>query len=262
METGLRGQVALVTAASRGLGLASARALAQEGADVVICARSADIVATAAQIARETGVRTLGVQADVTVQADIDRLIAATVAEFGRIDILILNAGGPPSGSFLDLTPDDWEAATRLTLMSAVRLCYGVIPLMLTQQGGSIVAIESVSVKHPIDNLILSNAIRLAVIGLLKSLANEFGGRGIRVNSVNPTFTLTDRTGQLLAARAARDGNSVEEQSADIVRTIPLGRMGTPEEFGRVVAWIASPAAAFIHGHALMFDGGATRTPL
>lgn len=262
MDLQLAGKVALVMAASKGLGRASAESLAREGANVSICARSELIYEVAEAIAVEHGVEAIASQVDVTKQADIERVVQETLAEFGRIDILIINAGGPPPGMFFDLTADDWEAAVQLTLMSAVHLCYAVIPHMLEQGSGSIVAIESVSVKQPVANLILSNSIRMAVIGMLKSLANEFGSRGIRINSVNPTYTWTGRIQQLLEDRAARSGKTVAELKAGMGASLPIGRIGTVEEFGNTVAWIASPAASFIHGHALMFDGGATQTPL
>lgn len=262
MDLALKDKAALVMAASKGLGRASAAALAREGARVAIASRSALIEATAADIRAATGGEVLPLRADVTRAEDIDAMVAATLAAFGRIDILIINAGGPPPGNFLDFQPADWEAALQLTLMSAVHVCYAVLPHMLAQKSGSIVAIESISVKQPIDNLILSNSIRMAVIGLLKSLANEFGAQGVRVNSINPTYTRTDRVDQLLRARAEKEGITMEEVAASLGRNMPLGRVGTPEEFGKAVAWLASPAASYIHGHALMFDGGATRSPL
>lgn len=257
MDLKLDGKVALVTAASKGLGQASAVALAREGAHLAISARSDAIEDTAAQI-RDIGGEVLTIKADITQQADIDNMIKHTLDKYGRIDILVINAGGPPPGNFLDLTVDDWEAGVQLTLMSAVRMCYKVIPHMLENDGGSIVAIESLSIKQPINNLILSNSIRLAVIGLLKSLSLEFGKKGIRINSVNPTFTHTGRVDQIFNAREAATGEKVTDQLAAINASIPLGRIGTPEEFGRTVAWIASPAASFIHGTNLMFDGGQT----
>lgn len=257
MDLQLKGKVALVTAASKGLGQASAVALAREGAKLAISARSEAIEDTAAQI-REVGSEVLTIKADITKQADTDNMIKHTLDTYGRIDILVINAGGPPPGNFLDLTVDDWEAGVQLTLMSAVRMCYNVIPHMLENGSGSIVAIESLSIKQPINNLILSNSIRLAVIGLLKSLSLEFGKKGIRINSVNPTFTHTGRVDQVFKAREEATGESVTEQLAAINASIPLGRIGTPEEFGRTVAWIASPAASFIHGTNLMFDGGQT----
>ncbi|MDX1616547.1 MAG: SDR family oxidoreductase [Candidatus Promineifilaceae bacterium] len=259
MDLQLTDQVAVVTAASKGLGRAAARQLAREGARLVMSARSQVLEQAAAEIRAETGATIRTIRADVTVPDDIEELIEKTVAEFGRLDILVINAGGPPSGGFLDLTVVDWEAAIQLTLMSAVRLCYEAVPHMLQQGGGSIVAIESISIRQPIDNLILSNSIRLAVVGMLKSLANELGPQGIRVNTINPTFTWTGRVEQLLADRAASKGTTVEEEKDKTVAGIPLGRVGDVEGFGRAVAWLASPAAGFIHGHNLMFDGGATR---
>jgi 3-oxoacyl-[acyl-carrier protein] reductase len=262
MDLQLAGKVAMVAASSKGLGKASAKEFAREGARVVMFARSDVLESAAAEIRQETGAEVLTVRGDVTVQEDIDRLVQTTLEHFGQIDILILNAGGPRPGNFLDLTPRDWEAAIQLTFMSAVRLCYAVIPHMLEQGSGSIVAIESITVKQPVDNLILSNGIRMAVIGMLKSMANELGPKGIRINSVNPTFTWTERVDQLLTNRADLAGTTVEEEAGKIASTIPLGRMGKVGEFGRTVAWIASPAASFIHGHALLFDGGATKSPL
>ena len=262
MDLQLTNKVALVAAASKGLGKASAKAIAREGARVVICSRSDLVESTAAEISRETGAEVVAVRADVTMQEDIDRFVQTALDSFGQIDVLVINAGGPPPGNFLDLTPMEWEAAVNLTLMSAVRLSYAVVPHMLARGSGSIVAIESIAVKQPIDNLILSNAVRMAVIGMLKSMANELGPKGIRINSINPTFTWTERVEQLLSNRAAMSGITVEEEAAKVAATIPLNRMGDVEEFGRTVAWLASPAASFIHGHALMFDGGSTKFPL
>ena len=262
MDLQLKDKVALVTAASKGLGKAAALEFAREGAKVVICARSDALEDTAEEILQETGGDVLAVHADVTKQADIDHLVTATLEKYGRIDILILNAGGPPPGSFLSLTPDDWESAFELTVMSAVRLCYAVVPHMVARGSGSIVTTQSYSVKQPIDNLILSNSLRMAVIGMIKSLANELGSKGIRVNSINPSWTWTDRVEQLMTDRATRSGKSVQEESANVASVIPLERMGTTEEFGQAIVWLASPAASFIHGHALMFDGGATKASL
>ena len=262
MDLQLKDKVALVAAASKGLGKASAMALAGEGAKVVICSRGPLIEETAAEIRAETGAQVIAVQADVRQAADVERFVQAAISNFGRVDILVTNASGPPLGKFLDFTAADWQAAVDLSLMSVVHLCYAVVPHMLERGGGSIVALESITVKQPLDNLILSNAIRMAVIGMLKSMANELGGRGIRINSINPTFTHTERVEQILANRAKANNSTVEEEAAKIGANIPLGRMGDVAEFGRTVAWLASPAASFIHGHALMFDGGETKTPL
>lgn len=262
MDLGLKEKVAIVTAASKGLGKAAARAFALEGARLVMSARSEALDQAVQEIYQETGAQVLAVRGDVARQDDIDDLVAATLEAYGAIDILFINAGGPPPGTFLSLTPEDWEAACNLTLMSAVRLCYAVLPHMLARGEGSIVTTQSVSVKQPIDNLILSNSLRMAVIGLMKTLANELGPQGIRVNSINPAWTWTERVEQLITDRSNRSGASIEDESAKITAAIPLKRMGTVDEFGKAVAWLASPAASFIHGHALMFDGGMAKAAL
>jgi 3-oxoacyl-[acyl-carrier protein] reductase len=262
MDLELKDKVALVTAASKGLGKAAAREFARQGAKVSICARSDLLDATAAEITEETGAEVLAVKADVTDQSEIDNLVKATLDRFGQIDILIVNAGGPPAGTFLDFSPADWEKAIDLTVMSAVRLCYAVVPHMLERGSGSIVTTQSVTVKQPLDNMILSNSLRLAVIGMMKSMANELGSKGIRVNSINPAWTWTERVESLIDGLASRNGTEVDEQISKIASSIPLGRIGTVDEYGKAIVWLASPAAAFIHGHALMFDGGATKTPL
>jgi 3-oxoacyl-[acyl-carrier protein] reductase len=262
MDLRLDGKKALVTASSRGLGKAAAAALAAEGADVSLCSRTPQIHETAKEIERQTGVKAISFEADLTDPADINRYVSQSTEEYGAIDILIINAGGPQPGGFLDLTPADWHAAIDLTLMSAVNLCYAVVPAMLETGAGSIVTTQSYSVKHPIDNLILSNALRMAVIGMMKSMANELGPKGIRINSINPAWTWTERVEQLMKDRAERNQTSLDEEAGRVTEAVPLGRMGTVEEYGRAIAWLASPAASFIHGHALMFDGGATRFPL
>jgi 3-oxoacyl-[acyl-carrier protein] reductase len=262
MDLGLKDKVVLVTAASKGLGKAAARQFALEGARVGMCARSAVIEQAAQEIRAASGAEVLPVRADVTQQADIDSLVKQTLQRFGQIDVLIINAGGPPPGTFMSLKPQDWEAACNLTLMSAVRLCYSVVPHMLERGGGSIVTTQSYSVKQPIDNLILSNSLRMAVIGLMKSIANELGPKGIRVNSINPAWTWTERVEQLMSDRAERNRTSLEAESNKVTSDVPLGRMGTVEEFGKAIAWLASPAASFIHGHALMFDGGTVKASL
>ncbi len=262
MDLELNGKIALVVAASRGLGKAAALALADEGANVAICSRSEEIEKAADEIRDRAGVEVLALRADVTLPDDIDRVVSKTLERFKHIDILILNSGGPPPGNFLNLNPDDWKLAIDLTIMSTINFCYAVVPHMIERGMGSIVANQSYSVKQPIDNLILSNSIRMAVIGLVKSLANELGPKGIRVNSINPAWTWTGRVEQLMHDRAKRNGTTLEEEAARVTEAVPLGRMGSVEEYGKTVAWLASPAASFINGHALMFDGGATKTAL
>lgn len=260
MDLGLHDKIALVTAASKGLGKAVALRLAQEGAHVAICARNEEkLYKTAAEIKTATGVEVLPVPADVSDPAAADALVKATVERLGRIDVLITNAGGPPPGQFLDLTPADWETATRVTLMSAVRLCYAVVPLMKEQGEGSILAMTSVSVKQPLPNLILSNSLRLGVIGLVKTLADELAPSGIRVNGICPGWTRTARVDQLLRDRAGRNSTTPEEEAAKTEAAIPLGRMGTPEEFAAAAAFLVSPAASYVTGVSLLVDGGMYR---
>jgi 3-oxoacyl-[acyl-carrier protein] reductase len=257
MDLGLEGKVALVTAASRGLGAATALAFGREAAKVALCARNrGPLIDTCHRIADETGAEVLAVTADVSKAADVKDLVATTMDRFGRLDILVTNAGGPPAGNFLDLDEADWKGAVELTLMSAVRLCYAAVPAMREGGGGSILTIASMSVKQPVDNLILSNSLRLGVIGLVKSLSNELAPDGIRVNAICPGWTLTERVDELLSARAAKSGLSIEEEAAKITASIPLGRMADPEEFARAAVFLASPAATYITGVSLLVDGG------
>jgi len=260
MDLGLDDKIALVTAASRGLGKAVALRLAQEGAHVALCARGEEhLTRAAAEIEAQTGRPALIFPADVSDPAAAEPLVEAIVERFGRVDILVTNAGGPPPGRFLDFTPEDWEAAVRLTLMSAVRLCYAAVPVMKEQGAGSILAMTSITVKQPLPNLILSNSLRLGVAGLIKTLADELAPCGIRVNSICPGWTRTARVEQLLRDRAERNGTMPEEEDTKIGAAIPLGRMGTPEEFAAAAAFLVSPAASYITGVSLLVDGGMYR---
>jgi 3-oxoacyl-[acyl-carrier protein] reductase len=192
----------------------------------------------------------------------VQRLVQTTVDRFGRLDILITNAGGPPPAPFLDLSPKDFEDAFELNMMSVVHLCYQAVPHMLEAGSGSIVTMTSLSVKQPLDNLVLSNSIRLAVIGLTKSLANELGPKGIRVNSVLPGWTRTARVTELLNRRAEISGTTPAVEAERIAGAFPLGRMAEPEEFANVAVFLASPAAGYVHGVALQVDGGAYKGAL
>ena len=260
MNLGLDGKVALVTAASKGLGKAVALRLAQEGARIAICARGKEqLEKTAAEIRKETGRQVVPIEADVSDPQAANILVERTVERLGRLDVLITNAGGPPPGQFLDLTPEDWEIGTRLTLMSAVRLLYAAVPVMKKQPGGSILAMTSITVKQPLPNLVLSNSLRLSIIGLIKTLADELAPFNIRVNGICPGWTHTDRVDQLLQDRAKRKLTTLEEEAAKVAIDIPLGRMGTPEEFARAAAFLVSPAASYITGISLLVDGGMYR---
>jgi 3-oxoacyl-[acyl-carrier protein] reductase len=260
MNLGLDGKIALVTASSRGLGRAVALRLAQEGAHVAICARGEDALLETAQAIRQaTGRRVLTVPADVSHPAAADQLVDATLKTFDRLDILVTNAGGPPPGLFLDFTPQDWEDAAQLTLMSAVRLCYAAAPVMKDQGTGSILAMTSITVKQPLPNLILSNSLRLGVTGLIKTLADELAPFGVRANAICPGWTRTARVEQLLEDRARRRGSTTEDEAAKIAADIPMGRMGTPEEFAAAAAFLVSDAASYINGVSLLVDGGMAR---
>jgi len=266
MDLGLKDKVVLVTAASRGLGAATARRFAEEGARVAITARHGEKLSALAQtLAQATGAEVLPIIGDVTDASDIERTVQTAIDRWGRLDILVTNAGGPAAGKFLDLKIEQWEAAVQLSLMSVVRLCYAALPHMLKNdppQRGSLVAITSLSVKQPVDNLMLSNSVRMAVIGLLKTLANELGPQGIRVNAIAPGWTRTERVEELMAARAKANGTTPEEELKKQAAAIPFGRVGEPDEFADALVWLASPRASYVHGIVLPVDGGTIKASL
>jgi len=264
MDLGLKGKVAIVLAASKGLGRASAAALAAEGAHVVIGARNEQVLRAAAeQIRRESGSQVLAVPTDVTKPEDIAAIVNAATHEFGHIDILVNNAGGPPPGTFEMFNDAQWEAAFELSLLSVVRLIRLVLPHMRQRGSGRIINIVSTSVKQPIDNLLLSNAIRPGVIGLAKSLSIELAPENITINNVCPGRILTDRIRQVYQLDAKKQqGISEEEALKDAAREIPMGRIGKPEELGALVAFLASEQAAYITGTTIQVDGGVTRSLL
>jgi 3-oxoacyl-[acyl-carrier protein] reductase len=198
----------------------------------------------------------------VTIPESVNGLIDDTISEYGRVDILVTNAGGSSPGHFVDLKVEQWEDAVQLTLMSAVRLLQAAVPHMRRQQSGSIVTMTSFTVKQPDANLILSNSLRLAVIGMTKTLANELAPEGIRVNAVAPGWIQTERTDQLLRDRASRQGLPLSQVTEGLLHQIPQGRMGRPEEFANAVVFLASPAASYINGVTLQVDGGLIRGAL
>ncbi|MBX3140578.1 MAG: SDR family oxidoreductase [Trueperaceae bacterium] len=258
MNLGLTGKRALVLAGTSGLGRGTATALAGEGARVAICGRSLERArVVAGEIAEATGNESVtGFQCDVADGADLERLFAAVAAELGGIDVLVGNAGGPPAGGFDTLTDAAWAQAFELTLMSVVRSVRLALPHMRSAGGGSIVVIGSSSVRAPIKNLTLSNAYRPAVQALCKDLATNLAGEGIRVNVVSPGRIDTPRIRELDGKASEREGISLEAARARSVAAIPLGRIGTVEEFGRVAAFLASDASSYVTGVSLLVDGG------
>lgn len=261
MDLGIKGKVALVTAASKGLGRGIALELAREGAHLCICSREeTGVQAAAAAIRQETGARVLALAADVSNQADIERVVAAARAEYGSIDILVSNSGGPPLGQFKELTDDHWLGAVNLLLLSAVRLTRAVLPDMEAKGWGRILYVTSGSVKQPIKNLILSNSVRAAVTGMAKTLAGEVARQGITVNCLAPGRIETDRVRQLDEGNAKRSGKSLDEIKAGYAQSIPAGRYGTTEEFGKMGAYLCSGAAAYVTGTTVLVDGGNVNT--
>lgn len=263
MDLGLKNAKVFVAASSSGLGAATARRFSLEGADVVINGRdAARLNAAAAAIRQESGGKVIALVGDVTDSASIAALIERAAAELGGLDVLVTNAGGPPPGNFDSTAPDTWESAFQLTFMSNVHLIRAALPYLRSSPRAAILTITSVSVKEPIDNLILSNSLRMGVIGLTKSLARELGPQGIRVNSILPGWTRTERVTQLMQNRAQTQGISVEQAMKNQGANTPLGRMGEPEEFANVAVFLCSPAASYIHGAMVPVDGGSIKASL
>lgn len=263
MELGLSGRVALVAGSSRGLGRAVAEALAREGARLVLCARrDGPLQETAGALREAWGSEVLARPADVTSESEVKALVDAALERFGRLDILVANAGGPPSTRFLDTDPALWRQGLDLNLLSTILLCRAVVPPMQQNRWGRIVAITSVTVKQPLEGLVLSNVSRLGVVGLAKSLANELAPAGILVNVVCPGFTRTERLIDLAKSIGEREAIPEEEVTRRWTASIPLGRLGEPEEFGALVAFLCSERASYITGTCIQVDGGFVRTPI
>ncbi|MCX6545580.1 MAG: SDR family oxidoreductase [Acidobacteria bacterium] len=263
MDTGLNGKIALVCAASKGLGKAAALALAAEGARVAMCARHMPTLeAAAAEVAGATGGDVFAVAADLSRRADVERLVQQTVQHFGGLDILVTNSGGPKPGLFNALCEADWREAIDEVLMSVVHLCHAAVPHMKQRGGGRIINVTSISSKQPVPGLVLSNALRPAVAGLSKTLANELARDGILVNCVAPGYTRTDRVIELAEATARREGVTAEAVERRAVSNIPLGRMAEPAEFASVVVFLASERGSYITGSTMLVDGGYVRGTL
>ena len=258
MEFGLKGKRALVLAASRGLGYASAMGLAREGCKLVICSRDqARIEAAAASIRKETGADVTALVADVSSGAEAKRLVDAAVQAYGGLEIVVHNAGGPPAGETLAMTDEQWQKAFEQNLLSFTRIAGAAVPEMKKAGYGRILTIASSSIKQPIPNLALSNALRAGVWGIAKTLSRELAPQGILVNVIAPGRIDTERIAELDAANAQKAGKSVEDVRKASVASIPLGRLGRPEELANLVVFLASQAGSYITGQAITVDGAA-----
>lgn len=258
MDLRLKNKLALITASSRGLGYAAAFALAKEGCKVAINGRDeAKIKMIAEKVSTETGAQVIGLAGDVSLPDVPAKLIQQTVDAFGGLDILITNAGGPPSGSIDTLDDAAWQKGIDTCLMAHVRLIKAALPHLRKSNAASVLTVTSISIKQPIPNLLISNSARLATIGLTKSLALELGKENIRVNSIVPGWTETERVIELMTARATTNNSTVKEETRKQAEESPLGRLADPEEFANAVAFIVSPVASYITGVMLSVDGGA-----
>jgi len=258
VDLGLRGRAAFVAASSQGMGRATAECFAAEGADVGMCARGAEALEEAAAAVRAHGVRAVTRVADLSDAAQAGPALEAAAGELGRLDALVVNAGGPPPGVFRQLDDAAWQRAHELTLMSAVRLVRAALPWLERSDAGSVLFISSFSIRQPIGNLVLSNAVRAAVLGLAKSLATEIAP--VRVNTLMPGMVRTGRAVELARARAT-EGHTAEQVMEAQAQSIPLRRYGEPEEFARVAVFLSSPAASYVTGAAIPVDGGIIQAP-
>jgi 3-oxoacyl-[acyl-carrier protein] reductase len=257
MELGLKGKVAIVAASSQGIGRATAEAFAAEGCKVAMCARNEQTLALAAESIRKThGAEVFACALDVTDAVAVRQFVEAVVQKFGAADICVTNAGGPPAKGFLAASVEDWRRALDANFMSAVYFAQEVIPHMQRRRWGRIITLTSVTTKQPLADLVLSNAVRAAVVGLVKSLANEFGKDGILVNNVGPGFTATDRLKELAKSRSAASGKAEQQIFDGWAADSPLRRVGQPDEVADTIVWLASDRASYITGQTVLVDGG------
>ncbi len=262
MELGLKGKVAFVTAASKGIGFGVAKVLASEGCKVVLSSRNIDSISRAKdQIIRDTSNRDVyALSADLTVKDHIDELVKNAAAKFGPVDILAYNTGPPKPGTFNELGDADWDNGVKLLLMSAVWLARRVVPGMERKKWGRFVFITSTTLRQPIPNLVLSNTVRLSLAGLSKSLATEYGGKGITSNGIMQGHILTDRQREIARDVSSRTGITIDDAMKQVLLEVPLRRYGTSEEVGNLVAFMASDKASYINGAMIPIDGGMTRS--
>jgi 3-oxoacyl-[acyl-carrier protein] reductase len=257
MDSGIKGKTVLVTAASKGIGKATAEVFASEGCNVAICSRTKeDLIDTAKEINDKYNFDPLWCVCDLNKSSDIEGTFNTVTKEFGSIEILVNNCGGPVPGLFSKLEENDWNHAYEQVLMSAVRFSKLVVPQMIQKEWGRIVNITSISVKQPVDNLMLSNSLRAGVIGFAKSLSNEIARHNITVNNVAPGLTLTNRLYELAVIEAKEKGISHEEVLADMAKRVPLNRLAGPDEIAKVVLFLASRQASYVNGTTIQVDGG------
>jgi 3-oxoacyl-[acyl-carrier protein] reductase len=261
MDLGLKGKVALVAGASKGMGRAIAHGLAAEGTRVALLARDAETLRRAAEeIARATTTDTLAIPTDVTKREQVERAVQETVARFGRLDVLVTNAGGPPGGTFASATDEQWQAAFELNHLSTVRLIRAALPHLEKSGAGRVVNLQSTSIKQPIEGLMLSNGVRPGVQGMARTLAEEVARRGVTVNTVLPGRIKTDRYDSMLESRAKALARPKDEVNALIESQIPVGYAGEPDDVAHVVVFLCSDKARYVTGQAVVVDGGITRS--
>ncbi len=257
MDTGLKGRVAIVAASSQGIGRATAEAFAAEGCRIAMCARNAQTLRAAVEhVEKQYRTEVFAQALDVTNAEAVHRFVDAVVSKFGGVDICVTNAGGPPAKGFLAASLEEWRKAVDANFLSTVYFAREVIPHMQRKHWGRIITITSITTKQPVPDLVLSNAVRAAVVGLVKSLANEFGKDGILVNNVGPGYTATDRLKDLAKARSATSGKSEKEISEGWSADTPLKRLGEPREVADAIVWLASERASYVTGQTVLVDGG------
>jgi 3-oxoacyl-[acyl-carrier protein] reductase len=260
MDLGIKDKVALVAAASRGIGYAAALELAREGARVFLCSRDQGRAAEAAEkIHKETSANVAGIAADVTDAADVERFVNLAVERAGRVDICVTNAGGPPATTFDTTDIEMFRDAFELNALSAIRLAKLVLPGMRARKWGRIVNVTSISVKQPVDGLLLSNTVRAGLTSWAKTVSNEVAADNVTINNVGPGYTLTERQDELAIARGKALGKSKEEMIAMWASQTPAQRIAAPEEIAAAIAFLASERASYITGVTLQVDGGWTR---
>src|SRR6266566_3944583 len=258
MDTGLKNRVAIVAASSQGIGRATAEAFAAEGCRLAMCARNREALQTAAEkIQKQNNAEVLAEPLDVTDVSAVHRFVETVVNRFGGVDICVTNAGGPPAKGFLASSLEDWQRALELNFLSTVYFAREVIPLMQRKRWGRIITLTSITTKQPVADLVLSNAVRAAVVGVVKSLANEFGKDGILVNNVGPGYTATDRLKELARSRSSAQGKSEAEIFAAWASDTALRRIAEPKEVADAIVWLASERASYITGQTILVDGGA-----